>query len=155
MVSESDRVVDADGGLVGVSDDHQGLGTEMIEGIPASLIDQRSGQSLAAGARMSPDILVAGERGLPGENAQLGYQLIVQERAEPRPMTGFGETAPCTVPGLDECTASGNTVRSVAQGLPSLADCPQSPSPASGRNTAARLGCGGSHSAEAVSTVYA
>src|ERR1700730_8664794 len=89
----------------------------MIDGVPASVTDQRSGQSLPAGAGMSPDLLVAGSRVARGNHAQLGYQLVTQERAEPRPVAGFGETAPGVVPGVGECVAGRAAVLGLAQSL--------------------------------------
>ncbi len=113
-VSEPDRAVDPDGGLAGIGDDHQSRGAELVDSIPGSVKDQRSGQALAAGVRVGPDVLITGDPGPAGKHAQLSCQLTIHERAEPGSVTGLGESAPGGVSGFGKCTAGRRAVLRIA-----------------------------------------
>ncbi len=81
VVSEPDRAVDADRWLFRVGDDHQGLGAQLVDGVPGGMTDQRGGQALAARTRMGADVLIARDPGSVGVNAEMSYQFAVAESA--------------------------------------------------------------------------
>jgi len=102
---------------VRISDDDQGLGAEITKGVLASVVDEGSGQSPAAGRGMGADVLVPGDPVGPGNHAQLGDQLPVQECSEPCSVAGFSETAPGAVPGIGERMAGGDAVLGITHPL--------------------------------------
>lgn len=99
-VSEPDPAVYADGRLPGISHDHQRRGGQMAGSIPGSVAEQRGGQALSAGVRMGRHLLIAGHPAPVRKHAQLRGQLTVEERPEPRPVTGSGQRAPGRISGL-------------------------------------------------------
>src|SRR3954469_22489131 len=101
-VDESDGAVDADRHVLGIGAHHERLGAQLVEPVPADVMDQRAREAAAAPVAVRVDGLEPGHAGAVGEQSHRGAQRPVHERAEPAAATRLGEVADRAQPARAE-----------------------------------------------------
>ena len=68
----------------GVSEDHESLGPEVLNRVPAGLIDQATGQPSPAVVGVRLNALIAGQSGAITDDAETRSHAAIYKRSEPR-----------------------------------------------------------------------